>query len=212
MGLLNVGGNLSLLEAAQSANVELAVITALAEMALDRFTQTAKHDSVAIETIGLESDANSDRGENQQENEQLLVGSSQTTETKNVKDEDNFASVEAEETQSSRDRSSEKEEDLSVYLTKQPPKSIQPEKSSFDNRVEFMLQANNLYFGWQQLLKQNQLVVDEITQHKVTEVINLVRRGNSIEAAIERVGLEKEIGSRLIAIANQGVKVEPVSR
>ena len=157
---------LTVVESAQSADIDLAVISSLAEMALEQFSfELPDENSVTdreTETEVQDSDELSSRSE--------------TIESSTVID---------------------REEDLSGYLTKQlPAKEI-----SFDERVDYVLQAHNLHFGWQRVVQQGILEIDRPTQAQVNRAISSVRNGISLEAALAENDISEQIGSLLLAIS-----------
>ena len=86
------------------------------------------------------------------------------------------------------------------YLTEQTPQPSSAKEISFDERVDYVFQAHNLHFGWQRVVQQGILEIDEKTQAKVNRAISLVRHGSSLEAALIEADISEEIGSLLLAI------------
>ncbi len=158
---------LTVVESAQSADIDLAVISSLAEMALEEFS---------FELPGENSVTDLE------------------TETE-VQDSDELSSIsETVESSTVTDR----EKDLSGYLTKQTPQPSLAKEISFDEQIDYVLQANNLYFGWQRVIRQEN--IDQSTQAKVNRAINSVRNGSSLEEALIKVEISEPIGLLLQAI------------
>jgi len=157
---------LTVVESAQSADIDLAVISSLAEMALEQFSFELPDENSVTE---------------------------RETETE-VQDSDELSSRSETIERSTLD---DREEDLSGYLTKQlPAKEI-----SFDERVDYVLQAHNLHFGWQRVVQQGILEIDRQTQAQVNRAISSVRNGISLEAALAENDISEQIGSLLLAIS-----------
>ncbi|MDJ0903551.1 MAG: hypothetical protein QNJ55_32635 [Xenococcus sp. MO_188.B8] len=158
---------LTVVESAQSADIDLAVISSLAEMALEEFS---------FELPGENSVTDLE------------------TETE-VQDSDELSSIsETVESSTVTDR----EKDLSGYLTKQTPQPSLAKEISFDEQIDYVLQANNLYFGWQRVVRQEN--IEQSTQAKVNRAINSVRNGSSLEEALIKVEISEPIGLLLQAI------------
>ena len=282
-------GELSVVESAQSADVDLAVISSLAEMALDQFSFVRQDgNSVSLPVTETEADLSSDVPESraveiQQQHdktsgslqrqsgdrgskiEQQLPDTVPSSQKQSVEIESN---VEIQPSPVSETVEQAKlinrEEDLSIYLTKQPPKqssvkkisfdqarcrgqglgvrvsgvgeenksvlgearaqcqkefqtpstvtsmaeSLQPTpdpqhpaRSAFDERVDNVLKAHDLYFGWQQIVRQGILDIDEETQAKVNRAIALVRRGRPLKAALIEAENGIQVSSFLLAIS-----------
>ena len=94
-------------------------------------------------------------------------------------------------------------EDLSVYLTKVPsvPSLAKKTSSKDDQRIENALKAHDLYFGWQRVVRQGILDIDDETENKVNRAISLVRRGTPIKTALKDVQVGIQISSFLLAIS-----------
>ncbi|WP_051044435.1 hypothetical protein [Pleurocapsa sp. PCC 7319] len=94
-------------------------------------------------------------------------------------------------------------EDLSVYLTKVPSVPLLAKKASSedDERVENALKAHDLYFGWQRVVRQGILDLDDGTEDKVNRAISLVRRGTPIKSALKDAQLGIQVSSFLLAIS-----------
>ena len=175
-------GELSVVESARSADVDLAVISSLAEMALDQFS-FVRQDGNPVSLPRPKTEANSSK--------------KQSVETEFNKEAK--PSAESETRESSK--LIEYEEDLSIYLTKQPPKQSSVKEIGIDKRVNYILEAHDLHFGWQKVVQQGILNIDEETQAKVDRAINLVRRGNSLKAALVEADIDVRVGSFLLAIS-----------
>ncbi len=94
-----------------------------------------------------------------------------------------------------------REEDLSIYLTKQPPKQSPVREISFDERVDNVLKAHDLHFGWQKVVQQGILDIDEETETKVNRAISLVRRGSPLKSALFEADIDVQVASFLLAIS-----------
>ena len=175
-------GELSVVESARSADVDLAVISSLAEMALDQFS-FVRQDGNPVSLPRPKTEANSSE--------------KQSVETEFNKEAKPSAESETKESS----KLIEYEEDLSIYLTKQPPKQSLVKEIGIDKRVDNVLKAHDLYFGWQKVVRQGILNIDEETQAKVDRAINLVRRGNSLKAALVEADIDVRVGSFLLAIS-----------
>lgn len=94
-------------------------------------------------------------------------------------------------------------EDLSVYLTKVPsvPSLAKKTSSKDDQRIENALKAHDLYFGWQRVVRQGILDIDDETENKVNRAISLVRRGTPIKVALKDAQVGIQISSFLMAIS-----------
>ena len=149
-------GELTVLESAQSAEIDLAVISSLAEMALDQFSLAKRNNNIDKPT------------ENRDEPAKVISDSSEEQ------------SVEIE---------SNKEVETSSGLETTPV-----------NRIDSVLNAHALYFGWQKVVRQGRLEIDALTQAKVERAINLVSRGSSLKAALIEADIDAEVGSYLLAI------------
>ncbi len=76
-----------------------------------------------------------------------------------------------------------------------------PARSAFDERVDNVLKAHDLYFGWQQIVRQGILDIDDETQAKVNRAIALVRRGRPLKAALIEAENGIQVSSFLLAIS-----------
>ncbi len=161
---------LTVVESAQSADIDLAVISSLAEMALEQFSFELPDENSVTD---------------------------RETETE-VQDSDELSSrLETIERSTLDDR----EDDLSGYLTKPTPQRSSAKEISFDERVDYVLQAHNLHFGWQRVVQQGILEIDRQTQAQVNRAISSVRNGISLEAALAENDISEQIGSLLLAIS-----------
>ncbi len=256
-------GELSVVESAQSAEIDLAVISSLAEMALDQFSFIRQDGNpVSSPVTKTEADLSSDVSEGKaveiQQQQEKTSGSLQRLEgdrgneieqelsntaifkqsydsndlvrkefdndrenltqtenkdkpTKLISDSSEEQSLEIEsnvEIQSSQVSETveptkliNREEDLSIYLTKQPAKQSSVREISFDERVDNVLKAHDLYFGWQKVVQQGILYIDEETQTKVNRAISLVRRGSPLKSALLEADIDVQVASFLLAIS-----------
>ncbi len=247
-------GDLSVLESAQSVDVDLAVISSLAEMALEQFS-FIKQDGSSFSALEAETSAES--SEKDAADEKVLIERELTKKTsdklllrregdRGYKIQQKFPSVPS-TTKSSNDDGIVKEakaidpsdtaipdlnnesqvelkseesdrtilsttgqatlidpnEDLSVYLTKVPSvKSIAKKVSNeHDEQVDDALKAHDLYFGWQRVVNQGILDLDDETEDKVNRAIGLVRRGTPIKTALREAQVGIQISSFLLAIS-----------
>ncbi|MDJ0591237.1 MAG: hypothetical protein QNJ72_14775 [Pleurocapsa sp. MO_226.B13] len=94
-------------------------------------------------------------------------------------------------------------EDLSVYLTRVPsvPSVVKKAGSEDNERIENALKAHDLYFGWQRVVNQGILDVDDETEDKVNRAIGLVRRGTPIKTALRDAQVGIQVSSFLLAIS-----------
>ncbi len=69
------------------------------------------------------------------------------------------------------------------------------------NKIDSVLNAHALYFGWQKVVRQGKLDIDALTQAKVDRAINLVSKGSSLKAALIEVEIDAEVSSLLLAIS-----------
>ena len=246
-------GDLSVVESAETVGIELAVISSLAEMALEQFS-FVKQDGSIFSPLGTDTSAESsekdvadkkdlvetelpkktsdklllrregDRGNKIQQKFQNT--SSPAKEHTNgiiekpqaddnsaavFSDLDNQLLVElksggATQTLSNtfgRSTLIEPNEDLSIYLTKQPPVPTLAKKigSKDDKGIENALKAHDLYFGWQWVVRQGILDIDDETENKVNQAISLVRRGTPIKAALKDAQVGIQVSSFLLAIS-----------
>ncbi|AFZ38077.1 hypothetical protein Sta7437_4619 (plasmid) [Stanieria cyanosphaera PCC 7437] len=250
--------DLSVIESAQAAEIDLAVISSLAEMALDQFS-LVRHDgnSVFSPIPKTEADLSLDVSESKaveiQQQQEKTSGSLQRLEgdrgneieqelpntailkqnydrdlvrEKFDNDRENFTQTDNKDkpakliSDSSEERAVEIEsnverqsssvsetiestklinraEDLSIYLAKQSPvKDV-----NFDKRVNNLLKAHDLYFGWQKVVRQRILDIDEETQTKVNRAISLVRRGSPLKSALFEADIDMQVASFLLAIS-----------
>lgn len=222
-------GELSVIESAQAAEIDLAVISSLAEMALDQFSFVRQDGNpVSSPVTKTEADLSSDVSESKsveiQQQQEKTSGSLQRLEgdrgneiewelsnTALILDSSEEQSVEIEsniEIQSSQVSETveptkliNREEDLSIYLTKQPPKQSPVKEINFDERVDNVLKAHDLYFGWQKIVQQGVLDIDEKTQTKVNRAISLVRRGSPLKSALFEADIDVQVASFLLAIS-----------
>ncbi|MGK7916660.1 MAG: hypothetical protein AB4038_14125 [Prochloraceae cyanobacterium] len=320
-------GELSVVESAQAADIDLAVISSLAEMALDQFSFIRQDGNpVSSPVTKTEADLSSHISESKileiQQQQEKTSGSLQRLEgdrgneieqelsntaipkqnydrdlvreefdndrenltqtenkdkpTKLISDSSEERAVEIEsnvEIQSSQVSETveptkliNREEDLSIYLTKQPPKQSSapdvsfdqaskgqglgdrvwgveknrpegngyelrseahnssnctlqathlsercslhpttytphPARSAFDERIDNVLKAHDLYFGWQKIVQQGILNIDEETETKVNRAISLVRRGSPLKSALFEADIDVQVASFLLAIS-----------
>ncbi|GAB4542402.1 MAG: hypothetical protein Tsb0014_35110 [Pleurocapsa sp.] len=255
-------GELTVIESAQAAEIDLAVISSLAEMALDQFSfvrqdgnpvsspvtkteadlsfDVSESKSVEIQqqqekTSGSLQRLEGDRGneierelsnigitkqnydrdlvreELDNDREDLIQTENKDKPTKLISDSSEEQSVEIEsniEIQSSQVSETveptkliNREENLSIYLTKQPPKQSPVKDVNFDERVDNVLKAHDLYFGWQKVVQQGVLDIDEETQTKVNRAISLVRRGSPLKSALFEADIDVQVASFLLAIS-----------
>ena len=150
-------GELTVLESAQAAEIDLAVISSLAEMALDQFSLAKRNNNIDKPTDSRDEPA------------------------KVISDSSEEQSVEIE---------SNKEVETSPGLETTPV-----------NRIDSVLNAHALYFGWQKVVRQGILESDALIQAKVERAINLVSRGSSLKAALIEVEIDGDVGSLLLAIS-----------
>ena len=150
-------GELTVLESAQAAEIDLAVISSLAEMALDQFSLAKRNNNIDKPTDSRDEPA------------------------KVISDLSEKQSVEIE---------SNKEVETSSGLETTPV-----------NRIDSVLNAHALYFGWQKVVRQGRLDIDAQTRAKVERAINLVSRGSSLKAALIEVEIDGDVGSLLLAIS-----------
>ena len=190
-------GELSVVESARSADIDLAVISSLAEMALDQFS-FVKRDGNPVSLPVTEKEALS-QTENRDEPATNISDFSEKQSVEIESKEEVSPSVVPKTKESSR--LIEREEDLSLYLTKQPPRKSSVKEIGIDKRVDYVLEAHDLHFGWQRVLKQGILDIDRQTQAKVDLAINLVRRGSSLKAALVEADLDVQVASFLLAIS-----------
>ncbi len=160
---------LTVVESAQSADIDLAVISSLAEIALEEFSFELP-DENSVTDLETETEV---------QDSDELSSISETVESSTVTD---------------------REKDLSRYLTKQTPQPSSAKEISFDERVDYVIQAHNLHFGWQRIVQQGILDIDRQTQAKVNRAINSVRNGSSLEEALIKVEISEPIGLLLQAI------------
>ena len=247
-------GDFSVSESAQSVDVDLAVISSLAEMALEQFSFIEQDDS-SFSSLGAETsaefsekDAADEKGLVEKEltkktSDKLLLRREgdrgykiqqkfpsvpSTTKSSNddgiieelkaidpsdtvIPDLNNESQVELKSEESDRTILSttgqatliDPNEDLSVYLTRVPsvPSVVKKAGSVHDERIENALKAHDLYFGWQRVVNQGILDVDDETENKVNRAISLVRRGTPIKAALRDAQVGIQVSSFLLAIS-----------
>ncbi len=152
---------LTVVESAQSADIDLAVISSLAEMALEEFSSGLTNKNLVIDSE-IETEA--------QDSDKLSL----TPET--IKSPTVTAQG----------------EDL---LARQTAQSLSAKKISSNEQIDYVLQANNLYFGWQRVVRQGN--IERSTQAKVNRVISYLRNGISLEEALIKVGISESISSLL---------------
>ncbi len=219
-------GELTVIESAQAAEIDLAVISSLAEMALDQFSFVRQDGNSASSPISkTEADLSSDVSESKvveiQQQQEKISGSLQRLEGDRGNEIEQkipdtatqFQDLVREELDRDREdltRTENKdkptklinrEEDLSIYLTKQPPKQSPVKDVNFDERVDNVLKAHDLYFGWQKIVQQGILDIDEKTQTKVNQAISLVRRGSPLKSALFEADIDVQVASFLLAIS-----------
>ncbi|MGB5634589.1 MAG: hypothetical protein WBM86_17655, partial [Waterburya sp.] len=243
-------GDLSVIESAETVGVDLAVISSLAEMALEQFS-FVKQDGSSF-SLTTES-SRKDSSEKESADEKELVETKKTDRLplrregdRGNKIQQKFPSVPSTTKSSDDDRTIEESkaidssaaiisdsnkkpqvkskfeepantvphttetaslidlnEDLSVYLTKVPSVPLLAKKASSedDERVENALKAHDLYFGWQRVVRQGILDLDDGTEDKVNRAISLVRRGTPIKTALKDVQVGIQVSSFLLAIS-----------
>ncbi len=152
---------LTVVESAQSADIDLAVISSLAEMALEEFSFELPGENLVIDPE-TETEA--------QDSDELSL----TPE----KIESSIVTAQG--------------EDLLVRRTSQP---LSATKTSSNEQIDDVLQANKLYFGWQRVVRQGN--IERSTQAKVNRVISYLRNGISLEKALIKVGISESIASLL---------------
>ncbi len=81
------------------------------------------------------------------------------------------------------------------------PSLAKKTSSKDDQRIENALKAHDLYFGWQRVVRQGILDIDDETENKVNRAISLVRRGTPIKTALKDVQVGIQISSFLLAIS-----------
>ncbi|MBE9046961.1 hypothetical protein IQ255_21565 [Pleurocapsales cyanobacterium LEGE 10410] len=249
-------GDLSVVESAQSVDVDIAVISSLAEMALEQFSfvkQDVERRQEAQRTLrphvgrGQKDGADKKalvetelpkktidksilRREGYRENKILQKFPSVPSTTKSSDDDrtieepkaiDRSAAIIPDLNKNPQVESKFEEpantvphttetaslidpnEDLSVYLTKVPSVPLLAKKASRedDERVENALKAHDLYFGWQRVVRQGILDLDDGTEDKVNRAISLVRRGTPIKSALKDAQLGIQVSSFLLAIS-----------
>ncbi len=161
---------LNLVESAQSADIDLAVISSLAEMALEEFSFVKSDDNLVIDQ----------EIETQAENRDQLSLTPEKIESSLIQ---------------------EQEEDS---LTRRTAQSSSAKKISSNESIDYVLQANNLYFGWQKVVRQEN--VERQTQAKVNRVISYFRNGTSLELALIKVEISEPIASLLQTIHRGNVE------
>lgn len=242
-------GDLSVIESAETVGVDLAVISSLAEMALEQFSFVKQDGS----SFSLTTESLLDSSEEESADEKELVETKKTDRLplrregdRGNKIQQKFPSVPFRTKSSDDDRTSgeskaidssaaiipdsnkkpqveskseepantipnttgqayliDHNEDLSVYLTKVPsvPSLAKKTSSKDDQRIENALKAHDLYFGWQRVVRQGILDIDDETENKVNRAISLVRRGTPIKTALKDVQVGIQISSFLLAIS-----------
>ncbi len=242
-------GDLSVIESAETVGVDLAVISSLAEMALEQFSFVKQDGS----SFSLTTESSLDSSEKDSGDEQGLVERDlpkktdrlllrregdrgnkiqqkfpnvfSPTKRKDVNGSlEEFQDTEPSDTiipdsnkklpveQKSKDSTQtisktsarstliDPDEDLSIYLTKVP--SVPSLAKKKDNeRVENALKAHDLYFGWQRVVRQEILDIDDETENKVNRAISLVRRGTPIKTALKDAQVGIQVSSFLLAIS-----------
>ena len=243
-------GDLSVIESAETVGVDLAVISSLAEMALEQFsfvkqdgssfsltTESSRKDSSEKEsadekelvetkkTDRLPLRREGDRGNKIQQKFQNVFSPTtkkdvngsleefQDTEPSDtiIPDSNKKPQVESkfEEPANTIPNTTgqayliDHNEDLSVYLTKVPsvPSLAKKTSSKDDQRIENALKAHDLYFGWQRVVRQGILNINDETENKVNRAISLVRRGTPIKVALKDAQVGIQISSFLLAIS-----------
>lgn len=246
--------DLSVVESAETVGVDIAVISSLAEMALEQFS-FVKQDGNYFSPLGTETSAESKKKD--AADKKALVETELPKKTtdklllrregyRDNKIQQKFPSVPSTTKSSDDDRTIEESkvidrsaaiipdsnkkpqvesksedstqivgnttgqaylidpnEDLSVYLTKVPSVPLLAKKASSedDERVENALKAHDLYFGWQRVVRQGILDLDDGTEDKVNRAISLVRRGTPIKAALRDAQVGIQVSSFLLAIS-----------
>ncbi|MEO1672112.1 MAG: hypothetical protein AAFR77_15235 [Cyanobacteria bacterium J06631_2] len=247
-------GDLSVVESAQSVDIDIAVISSLAEMALEQFS-FVKQDGNYFSPLGTETSAESKKKDAVDKKALIETESQKKTADKLLlrhqgdrenKIQQKFPSVPSTTKSSDDERTIEESkaidrsaaiipdlnkkpqveskfeepantvlhttetvslidpnEDLSVYLTKVPSVPLLAKKASSedDERVENALKAHDLYFGWQRVVRQGILDLDDGTEDKVNRAISLVRRGTPIKSALKDAQLGIQVSSFLLAIS-----------
>ena len=175
-------GELTVLESAQSAEIDLAVISSLAEMALDQFSLLeGNRSAVSVTTPKAQR---SDLG-------LVRLNDRDELSDKQTDSRDKPAKVISD---SSKEQSADIESNGEV-------KTFPGEETTPVNRIDSVLNAHALYFGWQKVVRQGRLEIDALTQAKVERAINLVSRGSSLKAALIEADIDGEVGSLLLAIS-----------
>ena len=242
-------GDLSVVESAQSVDIDIAVISSLAEMALEQFSFVKQDGS----SFSLTTESSLDSSEKESADEKGLAETKKTDRLplrregdRGNKIQQKFPSVPSTTKSSDDDRTSgeskatdrsaaiipdsnkkpqveskfeepantipnttgqayliDHNEDLSVYLTKVPsvPSLAKKTSSKDDQRIENALKAHDLYFGWQRVVRQGILDINDETENKVNRAISLVRRGTPIKTALKDVQVGIQVSSFLLAIS-----------
>ena len=242
-------GELTVLESAISAEIDLAVISSLAEMALDQFSLAKADNNVNKLTDSRDEPAkvNLDSSKEQstdQPRRGKAEGRGQKAEGKNCPEYwsqvPSFRRGDIQLTEASEPNSAKlKTIDFESFAFR-PGENLLPaecgatcrlesnsrrigtsascplpsqiesngevktsprEKTTPVNRIDSVLNAHALYFGWQKVVRQGRLEIDPLTQAKVERAINLVSRGSSLEAALIEADIDAEVGSLLLAIS-----------
>ncbi len=242
-------GDLSVIESAETVGVDLAVISSLAEMALEQFSfvkQDGSSFSLTTEPLLDSSEKNSadekgllekdlpkktdrlllrregDRGNKMQQKFSSVssptkrrdvdktLEKSQAVDPLDTVIPDTSKKLPAE--QKSKDSTQttfktfarstliDPNEDLSIYLTKVPSVSSLNKKKD-NERIENALKAHDLYFGWQRVVRQGILDIDDETENKVNRAISFVRRGTPIKTALKDAQVGIQVSSFLLAIS-----------
>ena len=212
-------GDLSVIESAETVGVDLAVISSLAEMALEQFS-FVKQDGNYFSPLEIETSAESKKdaadkkalvetespekttdklllrheGDGGNKIQQKFLSVPSTTKSSDddrtieeSKVTDRSAAIIPDSNKKPQVESKSEEpgntipnttgqaylidhnEDLSVYLTKVPsvPTLAKKTSSKDDQRIENALKAHDLYFGWQRVVRQGILDIDDETENKV---------------------------------------------
>lgn len=239
-------GDLSVIESAETVGVDLAVISSLAEMALEQFSFVKQDGS----SFSLTTESSLDSSEKESADEKELVETkktdrlplrrkgdrgnkiqqklqnisspttkkdvnesleeSQATELSDtiIPDSNKKLTVEQKSKDSTQTISKtsarstliDPDEDLSIYLTKVPSVSSLNKKKD-NERIENALKAHDLYFGWQRVVRQGILDIDDQTENKVNRAISFVRRGTPIKTALKDAQVGIQVSSFLLAIS-----------
>ena len=218
-------GELTVLESAQAAEIDLAVISSLAEMALDQFSLAKRNNNIDKPTDSRDEPAKviSDLSEKQsveiesierrQEAEgrgqkDRLVGDSDLPLIVDHQIEDCDGGLKPKGSDGNRATQPTTQPSAScllpsAFLAKRD-KEVETSsglETTPVNRIDSVLNAHALYFGWQKVVRQGRLDIDAQTRAKVERAINLVSRGSSLKAALIEVEIDGDVGSLLLAIS-----------